>query len=71
MKAYVEATGDRYAAYYNAEEYKALLESNAGTFQGIGLNVIYSTVNYEGGQKKVIKIVNVVENSPRMKPGLR
>ena len=71
MRAYVKATGDAYAYYYNAEEFKDLQENNAARFQGIGLNIIYSELDYGGSVKKVIKIINVVKDSPRIRQGLK
>ncbi|MBQ3063640.1 MAG: PDZ domain-containing protein [Clostridia bacterium] len=42
LRAYVAATGDPYAAYYNAAEYEALLASNRGEMVGIGVTVVES-----------------------------
>ena len=42
MKGYMSSLGDRYADYYNTEEYNALMDSNNGEMQGIGI----STVSY-------------------------
>lgn len=64
LKAYVSATGDRYAAYYTDEEYQALMSSNAGDSEGIGINVVNSTVNVGGVEYKAFCVVNVVKDSP-------
>lgn len=40
LKAYVAATGDRYAAYYTAEEFAAVLADNRAEAVGIGIMVI-------------------------------
>ena len=40
MRAYTEATGDDYAAYYTDEEYAALSSDNAGEGVGIGVSVV-------------------------------
>lgn len=55
---------DRYSEYYTAEEYKALIESNAGSKSGLG-------VSYSYLDKKGIYISSVVGNSPAYKSGLR
>ncbi len=38
--AIIEALGDKYAAYYTAEEYAELLENYSGTFSGINATVV-------------------------------
>ena len=38
-KAYLNSFGDKYTIYYTAEEYKAIKESTAGTYSGIGVLV--------------------------------
>lgn len=55
---------DRYSAYYTAEEYRAVVNSNAGSKSGIGIS--YSFVEGKG-----IYISTVVGNSPAYKSGLR
>lgn len=71
LKAYIAATGDKYAAYYTAEEYVALMESVAGKTQGVGINIINSTVSVNGMDYKVLLIVNVMKDSPAAKAGLK
>lgn len=39
LKGIAEATGDRYAYYYTAEEYAELTQSNSGEYVGIGILV--------------------------------
>ena len=46
LKAYVSRTGDRYAEYYNAEDFKALNEDNEGRFVGIGVTITVADVIY-------------------------
>ncbi len=70
LKAYVNSTGDRYAEYYNAEEYKALRADTAGESEGIGINVIYSTVTANGYEYKTIEVIAVTPNSPAEEAGL-
>ncbi len=67
LKAYVRATGDKYAEYYTEEEYKELTAQMAGDTQGIGINIINSSTEINGVEYKALKIVNVMENSPAHK----
>lgn len=64
LKAYVEATGDTYAAYYTADEYRELMSSNAGDSEGIGINVVNSSVTVGGVEYKAFCVINVVKDSP-------
>lgn len=67
LKAYVAATGDKYAEYYTDEEYKALTAEMAGESQGIGINIINSTVDINGVEYKSLKVINVIKQSPAEK----
>lgn len=71
LKAYVAATGDKYAEYYTDSEYKAITAEMAGDSQGIGINIINSAVYINGSEYKALKIINVIKNSPAEKAGLR
>ncbi len=71
LKAYVAATGDPYAEYYTAEEYLALQASTAGDSEGIGINVINTTVEINGVEWKSIRVINVMKDSPAQKHGLQ
>ena len=46
LKAFVSLIGDRYAAYYTAEEYTSLLNSTSGQSKGYGITI---TKNATGG----------------------
>ncbi len=70
LKAYVNATGDRYAEYYTLDEYAAILSDMGGESQGIGINIIDSEVDIGGVTYKALKIINVIKDSPAMKSGL-
>ena len=70
LKAYVAATGDRYAEYYTVEEYKALTAEMAGDSQGIGINIINSFVTVDGVEYKALKVTNVVKDSPAQAAGM-
>lgn len=61
---YVAGTGDKYAAYYNAEGYASLKEDMNGDMQGIGVSVIYNA------DEKAIEIINVFPDSPAFENGV-
>lgn len=71
LKAYAEATGDIYAAYYTEEELKALTSENQGEMTGIGVSVINDQIDYNGYSYSVLTIISVFENSPALEAGLR
>ncbi len=64
LDALVEEYLDAYSAYYTAEEYKALQNSNAGNKSGFGIT---STFIPGSG----VTVVNAVGNSPAFASGLR
>ncbi len=70
LKAYVEATGDVYAEYYNAEEYAAMLSEMSANYAGIGVTVGNSTVVYNGAEEKVLEIMLVTPDGPAEKAGV-
>lgn len=70
LKAYVSGTGDRYAQYYNSEDFKALNEDNEGRFVGIGVSITSADVIYLGESLSLIEIVDVYESSPAEEAGL-
>ena len=45
IRAYVEATGDKYAMFYTPEEYEDMTSENNGDLYGIGVQVIF---DYDG-----------------------
>lgn len=65
LKAYADATGDKYAEYYTDEEFLELTSSNAGDMQGIGINII-ENVEYD-----CIEVINVMPDSPALKAGIQ
>ena len=71
LKAYIAATGDPYAQYYTAEEYAALQATTAGSSEGIGINVVNSTVEISGTEWKSIQVINVMKDSPAQEHDLR
>ncbi|MBE6600654.1 MAG: PDZ domain-containing protein [Ruminococcaceae bacterium] len=62
---YAEESGDKYAYYYNEEEYAELNASNSGETQGIGITVT------ENKEYNCIEIISVMPNSPAIKAGLK
>lgn len=71
LKAYVAASGDRYAEYYTAEEFEALTASTAGNSEGIGINIINTTAMVNGYEYKVIRVINVMKDSPAEAAGMQ
>ena len=65
IKAYAEATGDKYAAYYTAEEFDALTADSNGEMQGIGINII------ENAEHSCIEVINVMPDSPALEAGVQ
>ena len=61
VRAYISATGDKYATYYTPEEYAEQASENNGDLYGIGVTVIF---DYEG---YFMEVVSVVPDSPASK----
>lgn len=61
VRAYVEATGDRYALYFTESEWEQYVSENNGNLYGIGVTVIY---DYE---EHFIEVVNIIPDSPASK----
>ncbi len=71
LRAYVAATGDPYAVYYTEEEFAAQEASAAGNTTGIGVTVTYTTLDYEGRNCQVIRVIAVVPDGPAYKAGIK
>ena len=71
LRSYLASTGDIYAAYYTQEELIAMTDEGAGRMYGVGVNVINSTVKISGREVAVLKIINVMKNSPAEENKLR
>ncbi len=71
LNAYVEATGDKYAEYYTEEEYQSFKMSSTGDFEGVGISIIYTSITYNDAEMNVMKIINVMRNSPALEAGVR
>jgi len=65
LYGYLAGTGDKYAYYYTAEDYKALTDQSTGNSQGIGVSVIY---NAENG---LIEVISVYPDSSAEKAGIK
>ena len=71
LKAYVAATGDKYAEYYTADEYNELLADTAGEGVGVGINIIANTADIDGVRRNVIEVISVSPESPAESAGLK
>ncbi len=59
------AIGDKYADYYDTEQYAQMNAQNQGETQGIGVSVI------ENAEHKAIEIISVYKNSPALEAGVQ
>ncbi len=64
LQGYVYGSGDRYAAYYPAEDFQTYMESLQGDMQGVGIHVIYNA------DYSAIEIINVMPDSPALEAGV-
>ena len=74
MKSYIESSGDVYATYYTKEELQAATSGSSetdGKMTGIGINIINDIINYNGEDLFVIRIVNVMKDSPAREVGIK
>ena len=69
-RAYVDATGDRYAEYYNAEQYAALVADAVGENSGIGVRIVSDEIIYDGQTITVIRIVSVTKDTTAAQAGI-
>ncbi len=65
LSGFITIKDDRYAYYFDAEEYAALTAENAGDTQGIGVTIIQDTEN------SCIKVISVSKDSPAAAAGIR
>lgn len=65
LRAYISATGDKYARYYNKEEYAEFLDTRISISSGIGINIEHSESD------GAIRITRVMNGSPAEKNGLK
>ena len=71
LDAYLAASGDIYAEYMNAQEYKNYQSESAGEFVGIGVSIVNSSIFINGYQYRVLEVISVFENSPALENGVR
>ena len=64
-KGFISGLDDKYAAYYNEEDYASLMESTNGTYSGIG------ALLQQNASTKVMSIVKVFAGSPAEEAGLQ
>ena len=70
IKAYVAATGDRYASYYTEEEYAAL-NSASDDYAGIGVATMQDKLTYRGATYYGYTVSYFYQNSPAQAVGLQ
>ena len=70
LKGYVAATGDLYAEYFTAEEFKEQTSSQNGEMCGIGVSVVNDVLTVNGMTYQVITVANVYPDSPAEAAGV-
>ncbi len=65
LAGYVYGTGDKYAAYYPADEFERYWDDLSGDTQGIGVTVIYNA------DYNAIEIISVMPDSPALEAGVQ
>lgn len=61
---YIEGAGDKYGAYYTADDYQAIIKDSQGKLFGIGVTVTYSK------EHDAIEILSVNQGAPADKAGI-
>lgn len=64
-KGLLEGVGDKYTAYYTAEEYREMMESASASFSGLGI------VLTQDPDTMQVTVLHVYEDSPANKAGIR
>ena len=64
LAGYVYGSGDKYAAYYPADEFEQYMEDLSGDTQGIGVSVIFNA------EYNAIEIISVMPESPALEAGV-
>ncbi len=65
LAGYVYGSGDKYAAYYPADDFEQYMEDLSGDAQGIGVSVIYNA------DYNAIEILSVQPDSPALEAGVQ
>lgn len=71
FKAYVEASGDRYAQYYTEEEYLELVRANNAELCGIGVSVVSRSFQMQGKNYLSFQITEIYQGSTALTAGLQ
>jgi carboxyl-terminal processing protease len=71
LRAYVAATGDKYAAYYTEEEYAAIRSDKAGEGVGIGVSVVQEPLMVNGQIFLTFHISKIFKGAPAESSSLR
>lgn len=70
FKAYVEASGDRYAVFYTEEEYRAMSEANSGQYVGIGVTFLQKNLYFGDEKHLVFSVTAITQDSPAATAGI-
>ncbi|MBQ3639020.1 MAG: PDZ domain-containing protein [Clostridia bacterium] len=70
FKAYVEASGDRYAVFYSEEEYRKANEISNGRYVGIGISFAVDEITIDDEQYTVFRVTSIVDGSPAAREGI-
>lgn len=71
FKAYVEASGDRYAQYYTEEEYLEMVRANNAELCGIGVGVVSRSIQMQNETCLSFQITEIYEGSTALTAGLQ
>lgn len=64
LRGYMYSLGDRYAEYYDKEQFETLMSDSNGEMQGIGVSIVYDS------DTPSLQIISVFPDSPAMEAGL-
>ena len=64
LRAYTQATGDKYAAYYTEEEYAELRSDSEGAGVGIGVNVVQESLTVGEQTYLTFNVIRIFKDSP-------
>ena len=70
IQAYVKETGDRYAVYYNEEEYAAYLTGAAGTTVSIGAVLTPEVIEVDGVEYLTLSVIEIDRDGPAQEAGI-
>lgn len=70
LKGYVAATGDLYAEYFTADEFREQTSTQNGEMCGIGISVVNAIIQINGIDYQVITVANVFPDSPAEAAGV-